>query len=277
VLAETPIDFSWYPTIQLQVPEPFTAPGAELAIEGCGASTRIALPDAPPPAPVTTDLTTDGEYIYWGWTSPTPPTGVLSNYSIGVGAHGCQHIPTATIAIEIPWTSTRGTVHIATAIDEGTTPTPWGEARIWSTNTGEFLPLVIPTPPVLPGGAWSHPSDGATITIDGVPAGSASWRFRELADNSWRHELDDICVEYVAGETTDTLRVCTVDGVYSGSFPHVAPTNELEFGTSGDRTFALSIGQITLAREDDPSITRPFTLTATIEHEIIPRPEAAPP
>ena len=280
VLTETSTRYDWYPTIGLEVPDLFAAPGATLEIAGCGAATSIALPAEPLDAPVTTDLASDGEdFIHWSWTSPAQPTGIFSRYSIGVGAHGCQHTPTETIAIEIPWNAVRGDVGIATVLDGGLTPMPWGDAHLWNAAHGPWLHLVTPAPPESPGDTWNHPFAGGPVVIDGVDVGSADWRFRQVSDGSWRHELrvTSACMEYAAGEATDSIRICDVDGTYAATIPHVTPSNDLDFGVSGDSTFALAFGPVTLTREDDPAFTRPFTLATSFTHEIIPRPEVPAP
>ncbi len=84
----------------------------------------------------------------------------------------------------------------------------------------------------------------------------------EAVDTGWLVGLDVECLvgdnvdfQYRPGASLDTVRLTRGTSNSAGSFPHVAPSDELDVGAAGDGAFQIDAGPITVAEVDNPSVT----------------------
>ena len=255
----------------------YDAPGATLVLEGCGTTITLPLPPIPAPEPNVLDLTTDGEWLYFDHDAGAAATGVFGLLTYGLSADACHVASAGRGRVPAGGSDAIGDLYVSGVIDGGVHATPWGSASVWSVRGGGFVDGVI-APARVAGDAWRIGyAGGLELVVDGTvePAVSTStWQFTRGPSGLLLHQLLGIRLEYTAGELTDTLRFLTLDGIsYATSFPHVAPTNELDFALAGDDRFELAIGPIDLQLETNPSVTRTVEFSVAWTHPRIARPQ----
>jgi hypothetical protein len=250
----------------------------ELVIEGCGAEARIALRGNVPRAPTITDLTTDG-MILRGTSDPTGGTGTVALASDGFTTRSCHEASDSSWHVPHPRDPRNTELYGAWAesiVESETVAIPWGEARLWSATFGaQSLSVMLPT---WKGDRWEI-RDAASVepvmSVDGVPTASTTsfttaWGFRETAGGT-RVYLSNDTLEYTAGETTDSLTLVGTDGRFSGTFPHVTPTNDLDFGLGADGQVDITLPTVTLTHESNPALTHQVSASMQWRHGLIPR------
>jgi hypothetical protein len=267
----------WWNALWVGDPALFAGGDAELVIEACGSVERIPISAPTNTAPTLTDLTSDGIYVR-GTTTPTGATGTWASTSIGFISDECHE------AGDDAWrvgpgqaTPFAADLYLASIVGSTGMATPWGDAHVWQRQLmSTSIPILMPV-------RWNdmwHLDVGqrftvAATTVDGGPSfspgGVSGWGFRESAGGpriyAWFND-----VQYTAGESTDTLTVVRADGRFTGTFPHVAPTNDLDLALAGDNRIAISLPPVTLTDESNPALTHQVSLDLAWEHPLIPRP-----
>jgi hypothetical protein len=262
--------------IGIVAPGIFDAPGTTLVLEGCGTTIALPLPPSAAPEPNVLDLTTDGEWLYFDHDAGAAATGVFGLLTYGLSSDAC-HVSSAGLGrVPAGGIDASGDLYVSGVIDGGVHPTPWGSASVWSVRSGAFVDGII-APARGVDDTWAIGGIGFELVVDGSvePTVSASgWQFSRGPGGVLLHQLRGVQLEYTAGEVTDALRVLTLDGIgYAGTFPHVTPTNELDFAFAGDDRFELAIGPVDLQLETNPSVTRTVELSIAWTHPHIARPE----
>jgi hypothetical protein len=275
VLAERADFTEWRYQTALEVPGLFDAPDASLVIEGCGMAT-IPLSTQLPAAPVIDDATTDGATVTLAWSADPQPDGVVGALGGGLFGTLCHAASPAPVQIGNNASDPGSYYAYLASVDGPTiTSTTWGTVWAWNQQYGSGTSVVVPAG--LAGDVFAiaglYALEDVVITIDGqVPAlAEGEWSTRVLPSGEPRAVIAVNGVHYDAGDTTDSIRYARADGIYVGSFPHVAPIDDLDFWTDGDLDFWLDTGAVTLALETDPSITRAFRFTARWSHPLIAR------
>jgi hypothetical protein len=246
--------------------------GDELVVDGCGGSSRIPIAPHDEPAPVVTDLGTDGESLQVAWTtSGHEPTGLHTLLSTGVSADACH---TAGAGLGRLTRSTIGPgwgrLSVSTMYAQGAYPTAWGEANVWGVSTAVDSGEVAV--PIRVDDRWWDPGRIAPevdLVVNGSTYPSGQWTW--LIDRNARYQLaaSDLYVEITAGAMTDTILV----GGCLASIHHV-PTDDLELSFDGNQTLAFATGPVPLVCEADPTASPVLELTVSLEHPRIARPVA---
>jgi hypothetical protein len=270
----------WVNAFWLSHADLFAGGDVDVVLEGCGAEHRIPINRVAAQAPTLIDLTTDGTLLH-GTTNPTGTTGTVAELSGSFDGRACHQ------ASDDAWQFTpgeyiahRADLWLASIVEAPTLATPWGEARVWNrTWRTASTPILVPS---ISSGAWElddRQEITTRTTVDGgTPAASgllATWGFRQIANGARIYVLGGN-FEYVAGETTDTLTIDLIDGRFTGTFPHVAPTNDLDMALAGDNHVAITIGPITVTHESMPALTHQITLDLAWDHPLVPRPVVMP-
>ncbi len=263
--------FEWWRAIFVRADLPETP--SQLVIEGCGGSQVFALPTPITFRPRLLDVTTDGSYLIGTIEAAAGTTGTLAS----LGSIAC-HQPGADMWT-VPSSSFPRELSVAAVRRAEPTLTPWGEASIWS-MTQPLAPTPILAPQREASGLWrvgaGEPASWS-VQVDGAPYTDdrwtdRTWRFR-TTDDGPRHQLSSgPLFMYEAGDTTDQLRVLLTTGFHSGTFPHAAPGDELEFSVGDNGHFALTVGPVPLTNELYPALTRDVTLTVAWDHPLVARP-----
>lgn len=76
---------------------------------------------------------------------------------------------------------------------------------------------------------------------------------------------------YEAGETTDRLAFRLGVESYSGTFPHVVPTDDAEFMNDGNFAIDLAFGPLVITNETDPARSETVIFSLHADHRVIPR------
>jgi hypothetical protein len=272
-------DSIWWSSISIYQPsgDLFAGGDVELVIEGCGANLRLPLSrSAAPPAPVETDILWEGAQVR-GTIQPTGASGTYANAWGGVSGRHCHdavddgwHLPS------YPGFAPAINMWLSAIVERPAVTTPWGQARIWIETpeaTGHMVAIY--------GGDATHhevnqlQSLTATMTIDSSSAPITWIRFGFQDTPSGRriyiNNTGTNAIDYQAGATTDTLAIVRPNGRYVGSFPHVTPTNDMDFAFDGDDRMALAFGPVTLTHESDASLTIQASLDLAWRHPILPR------
>jgi hypothetical protein len=263
------------PSHVLSIQAPPTDGPSELVIDGCGASQRIPLPAASTAVPALTDVWTNGGAVLGTLMSVTGASSTMASMQDRLGDRMvCHEADPSTWRVFV--SGSLGDLTVASVTASAPLDTPWGRAYVWSIASRMPQRIVIPgsygtewqiNPETSP--TWSLLKDGSPTSLG---ATSWTWRYVETAAGP-RHRLNGGTVTYNAGESTDTMSVLFLQGggYWTGSFPHVVPTNEVEFSAADDGLFELVVGPVTLTSNSTPTTTAAFTLTMTWNHPLVAR------